>query len=234
MDGTPTAASQTPLDPVALWGDAHRRVCDLVVALPEEEMRRTVPATPDWTARELLAHMVGLGADVLAGNEDPDHAASWTSAQVASRADRDSSEIVAEWRSLAEDLQRHMREHGARPLADLMIHEQDLRGAVGRPGAQDDHGHAWVSRRMLGRASDALAGGPSLALVSPSGSWSSHGGSPDTADVEVRTSDFDLARALCSRRTEAQLRSWTVRGDLDLVRAAFTLVGPLPENELPC
>ena len=232
-DGEMTRPTSHP-DPADLWGDAQARVCALVLGVDGEATRRRVPATPDWTVRDLLSHMVGVGVDVVAGREDPDHSEEWTAAHIASRADQDVIELVAEWRGVAEALQAHMREHGGRPLADLMIHEQGLRGAVGVHGAQDDPGHAWVSRRMLSRVPDALGDGQTLALVSPSGSWTSHGGDPGTADVEVRTSDFDLARALTSRRTEAQLRGWTTRGDLDAVRAAFTLVGPLPEQELPC
>ncbi|QWC85132.1 hypothetical protein KLP28_16690 [Nocardioidaceae bacterium] len=222
------------LDPVAVWGETQERVCVLALGLDADAAARTVPATPDWTVRDLLAHMVGVGADVLADEEDPDHAPWWTQKHVTERAGRDIGQLVGEWRDLAPGLMGHMREHGARPLADVTIHEHDLRGAVGRPGAQHDPGLAWVTERMLERVRPALAAGPSLALVSPTATWTSHDGPVESADVELHAEDFDIARALTTRRTERQLRRWTVRGDLDDVLAAFTLLGPLPARELPC
>jgi len=50
--------------------------------------------------------------------------------------------------------------------------------------------------------------------------------------VLVRAGDFDLARALVTRRSAAQLRSWTVRGDIEPYLDAFSLLGPLPEADL--
>ena len=61
------------MDPVQAWRDAFDRVCALVERLDAAELAATVPACPDWTVRDLLSHMVGLGADVLAGDEPDDH-----------------------------------------------------------------------------------------------------------------------------------------------------------------
>ena len=63
-----------------------------------------MPACPDWTVRDLLSHMVGLGADVVAGDEPDDHNAAWTREQVQTRRDRDVAALVAEWQAVAEPL----------------------------------------------------------------------------------------------------------------------------------
>lgn len=138
-------------DPVAAWSAAHERVCALVASLPAEQVEARVPACPDWKVRDLLSHVVGLGADVLAGDEPDDHHQTWTAAQVDARRDRSAAELIAEWRALAPDLVAWMREHGSRPLNDVVIHEQDLRSAVGRPGARDTDGFALVRDRMAER-----------------------------------------------------------------------------------
>ena len=52
------------------------------------------------------------------------------------------------------------------------------------------------------------------------------------AAVVVRAPDFDLARALVTRRSAAQLRSWTERGDVTPYLDAFALLGALPEADL--
>ena len=50
-----------------------------------------MPACPDWTARDLFSHMVGLGSDVVAGDEPDDHNPDWTAKQVEKRKDRPST-----------------------------------------------------------------------------------------------------------------------------------------------
>lgn len=42
-------------------------------AQPSEATEWYVPACPDWTAHDLFSHMVGLGADVLVGDQPDDH-----------------------------------------------------------------------------------------------------------------------------------------------------------------
>ena len=58
-----------PVDAVEEWSRAQQRVIDLVADLPPERAELRVPACPDWTVRDLFSHMVGLGVDVVAGDE---------------------------------------------------------------------------------------------------------------------------------------------------------------------
>ena len=67
------------MDAIEEWAQAQRRVIELARSLSPEQAQRRVPACPDWTVTQLLAHMVGLNADVLAGDEPEDHNAAWTS-----------------------------------------------------------------------------------------------------------------------------------------------------------
>jgi hypothetical protein len=124
-----------------------------------------------------------------------------------------------------------MRAHGARPLGDVIIHEQDLRGALGVPGGQDSGGVRAIRDRFLARFAARLHGLPPIALVGDAWQWAS-GGTPEDAAVVVRAPDFDLARALVTRRSERQLRGWTERGDIGPHLGAFALLGPLPSADL--
>lgn len=216
------------MDAVAEWTRAQERVIELVSAAPDPSVR--VPACPDWTVRDLFSHMVGLGADVVAGDEPDDHNQRWTAAQVTARRDRSVAELVAEWHAVAEPLRQWMRDRGPRPLADVIIHEQDLRGALGVPGAQDTPGLHAIRERFTGRLT-LPTDEPSVALVGDTWSWTPVG-TVDDAPVLLRASDFDLTRALMSRRSAAQLKSWTERGDLTPYLDAFTSLGPLPDRDL--
>jgi hypothetical protein len=124
-----------------------------------------------------------------------------------------------------------MSEHGARPLGDVIIHEQDLRGALEAPGAQGTTGLRSVRDRVLARFAGELGDRPPIALVSATWQWASRG-SADNAAALVRATEFDLARALMSRRPAGQLRAWTSHGHIDGYLDAFETLGPLPDADL--
>jgi uncharacterized protein (TIGR03083 family) len=218
------------VDGIEEWNRAQQRVIGLMAGLSPDRAQVRVPACPDWTVRDLLSHMVGLGADVVAGDEPDDHNAAWTARQVARRRDSDVGALVEEWRAVAGALRDWMRAHGTRPLFDVTIHEQDLRGALGEPGAQDTPAMAAVRDRFVARLADRLSGRPPLVLVGDSWRWDSQPGAD--AAVVLRAPDFELTRALLARRSAQQLRGWTVRGDVDPYLDAFTSLGPLPTADL--
>jgi uncharacterized protein (TIGR03083 family) len=226
-DGRCLAAT---VDGIEEWSQAQERVIALVTGLSPEAAEVSVPACPDWTVRDLLAHMVGLGADVVAGDEPDDHNAAWTARQVARRRGRGVGELVEEWRSVADPLREWMRGHGIRPLFDVTIHEQDLRGALGVPGAQDTPAMAAVRDRYVARLAGRLAGLPPICLVGDAWRWDSQPGAE--AAVVLRAPDPELTRALLARRSANQLRAWTIRGDVGPYLEAFTALGPLPDRDL--
>jgi uncharacterized protein (TIGR03083 family) len=219
------------VDLIDEWTQAQARVIALVADLPPEHAELFVPACPDWTVRDLFSHMVGLGVDVVAGDEPEDHNSAWTEAQVAKRRGHDIATLVAEWLDVTAPLQEWMVTRGTRPLGDVIIHEQDLRGALGVPGGQDTGGVRAIRDRFLLRFGERLSDLPPIALVSEGWQWVSNG-VPDSAEVVVAASDFDLARALVTRRSERQLRSWTEKGDIGPYLDAFALLGPLPSADL--
>ncbi len=220
------------VDAIAEWTNAQRRVVELIESLAEKDFEQTVPACPDWTVTQLLAHMVGLNADVLAGDEPDDHNRTWTQAQVDRRADRGPADLVSEWRSLTQPMQDWMRQHGVRPLNDVVIHEQDLRGAVARPGGRDTDGLAAVRDVMAERFATRIrrAQLPPVQLRSPEWIFSTGDGQPG---LELSAPTFDLARALMTRRTADQLRQWARSGAVDPYLPMFSGLGPLPEQSLP-
>ena len=222
----------SPVDTIEEWGRAQQRVIELVTDLPPERAELRVPACPDWTVRDLLSHMVGLGVDVVAGDEPDDHNEAWTGKHVTERRGRDVAALVAEWQAVAGPLRDWMAANTVRPLGDVIIHEQDLRGALGVPGGQDTEGLHAIRDRFVDRLAPRVAELPPIALVGEQGwTWTSGGGVDDAATV-LRAPDFDLARALVTRRSAAQLRAWTVRGDVAPYLDAFAMLGPLPAADL--
>jgi len=66
----PRAARAASVD----TGDVYERVREdfvaTVSALSDDELTLPVPATPSWSVRDVLAHVVGLAADL---NAQPDY-----------------------------------------------------------------------------------------------------------------------------------------------------------------
>lgn len=228
-------AGRDDLDAVGEWQDAVDRVCNLVGRMDEVRMAGIVPACPDWTARELLSHMVGLGASVLAGDEPDDHGRDWTRRHVEERRDRGAAELVEEWQGFRDQLADHMRATRPRPLADVIIHEHDLRGALEEPGARQSAGMRIVRGWMLERLAEELAALPPLVLASEEWEWSSSQSAQDgdTDEVTViRAPSFDLDRAIVSRRSALELRRWVEVGDVEQYLDALAHLGELPSGPL--
>ena len=79
---------------------AYRGVRQRVTALiaPLGDVRdRSCPATPAWSVHDVLAHMVGVCADVAEGRLDGITTDAWTEAQVAPRRTRPTAELLDEW-----------------------------------------------------------------------------------------------------------------------------------------
>lgn len=217
------------MNPIEEWAASQQRVIELVESASADELERTVPACPDWTVRQLLSHMIGLDVDVLAGNEPDDHNEQWTAAQVDARADHDAATLIDEWRATTEPLQRWMAENNPRPMGDCVIHEQDLRGALERPGARDTPAQRMLFERMAGMVFDRI-GAKELEPLRLQGDSYDFG--PEGADVVVQGSDFELTRLVLSRRSADQLRTMTVQGDVEPYLDCFGGLGPLRESAL--
>ena len=126
----------------ARYEAARGRFVTLVEGLGEDELAAMVPATPDWSVRDVLAHVVGIAADLNTGDlssVDPD---TWTATQVASRRSRSIGEIVAEWDREAPTFEDGLRlfgyEIGSHFVGDLHAHLQDVRAALGLPPDRDE------------------------------------------------------------------------------------------------
>ena len=220
------------MDAVQEWRDAQGRVIELVEGLSPDAAETTVPACPDWSVRELLSHMIGLDADVLAGDEPDDHNETWTARQVEQRQGHDIATLVTEWRSQTEPLAAWMQENGSRPMGDVVIHEQDLRAALGVPGARDTDGMHALRDRMAGGFADQVRATGSPCIELRSETWQFTAGEGEPA-VRMQAPEFDLTRALMSRRSADQLRAWTTTGNIEAHLDLFAGLGPLPHDAPP-
>ena len=100
-----------------------------------------VSCTPEWTVRQLAAHIVGVPEDVLAGRMEGVASDAWTQAQVERYSDLTLNELADLFESSAPQIDTILH-NIPQPIIsqfvmDAVTHEQDMRSALGVPGGQD-------------------------------------------------------------------------------------------------
>jgi uncharacterized protein (TIGR03083 family) len=194
----------------------RERISELASDTPDEALSRMVPACPDWTVRDLLAHVVGVAEDFAAGNFENAGSDEWTSSQIARRSEMMLPALVEEWRVISESMEQMLDQIPPGPtsllIGDLVSHEHDLRGALDRPGARSSEA-VWIGLdryvRWFGkRIKDA--GLPSVLVHSRDHDWQA--GILEAA-VELEGDPFQLLRALTGRRTLEEIASLRWTGD---------------------
>lgn len=195
----------------------YRGVREQVIAaardLDHDQLDTVVPACPQWTVRDLLAHQAGLAHDFVDGNLDEAPSERWTAVHVDTRRGRPVDDVLDEWTEYGARLEDIVRsgEHRGRllnnPYVEAGIHQADLHGAVGigRPPRE-----VWLAALdfCLGAHKGDEPG--SLTLITDDASYQLGAGDPV---VEAKVDGYELFRAAFGRRTPDQIASWSWSGD---------------------
>lgn len=133
----PTSAERAgSVDAGALYEDLRQELIGILRAASDDELDRTVPASPAWRVRDVLAHVTGITYDLnrqdLAGDTDR---------QVARHRDDPVEVVIAEWDREAPAFEDGLRLFGypigSHFVADLHAHVQDVRTTLGLPRHDD-------------------------------------------------------------------------------------------------
>lgn len=201
------------VDHAGIYRGTRERIDKLVRELPDDALDRVVPATPDWRVRDVVAHLVGGAADVLAGNLEGLAGDAWTQAQVEARRGLAIGAVLDEWASCGEAIDGMLA--GLDPLLRLMAltdavtHEHDLRGALGVPGDRDSDAIEFAYESVSGGIGAQRGELGALRVVHDAGETVVGVGDP-VATVGV--SRFEVVRAAVGRRSYEQIASWEWQG----------------------
>ncbi|HEV7887762.1 MAG TPA: maleylpyruvate isomerase family mycothiol-dependent enzyme [Acidimicrobiales bacterium] len=161
-----------------VYAAARKRVTELTVGLTPEEAARVVPACPEWTVKDVLAHVAGVCDDVLTGNIEGVASDPWTAAQVEKRKAVPVEGVLAEWADKAAQVEPLVEffpgRVGEQFVLDMTTHEHDLRHALGAPGARESDGVDVGVKFMVEvgfLANVALRGLPPLEVVAGEHRW---------------------------------------------------------------
>jgi uncharacterized protein (TIGR03083 family) len=213
-----------------VYAACMHRITEFAGSLGDDQLAVTVAGTPAWTVVELLSHVVGGPADIVAGNFEGAGSEAWTRAQVEARRGRPVAELLDEWSGLREPIGEVCRSGVAPSLAfDIATHEQDLRGALGLPRIDDDLAVDLVAEGFANRAVNvsAKAGLPALQFLDGAG-WSCG----EAGGVTVTAPKFELVRTMAGRRSNRQAADLDWSGDAAPYLDLLSPFGPLRDTDV--
>ncbi len=196
------------IEPWMLYPELRDQVITLVSSLDSEELGRTVPLTAEWTVAQVVAHLCGLNADIVAGAREGLGTDERTAAQVANRAEMTTAQVCDEWLEHDEAMQAIAAEVPLleeRLAADLVIHLHDMQDALGHPIDQEDDATISAARLYATRSPErwAEAAGVQVRVELTDGFVAG----PDNPDVWLRASPYDFLRSVSGRRSRQQVEA---------------------------
>lgn len=211
-----------------LYDDSRRRTCELAAGLTPEQLDTTIPATPQWTARQLVAHLTGVASDAVHSRTDGAPGPAWTEPQVTERDGRALDDVIAEWAEVGAGVRDALaaRTFPLQIVHDALTHEADLREAFGLgllPAEVVDVALPNVAKPVVRRA----AGDGALVVRAGAHEWRGGEGEPTTLTVDA----YELYRGLISRRSRAQMRAWDWSGDGERYVDALPVFGPRDDDQ---
>lgn len=238
-----------PIDLGTAYLDAKRTITELVDNAAAEERERIVPACPLWTVEDVVRHLTGVATDLVEGNFLPDlnlielwqtedgarTGDEFTDRHVTTRRGQPLAATFAEWDAVTERLLPIVR--GERqapqpvpfveyvPVNDVIIHMQDVRGALAKPGDRDG---ALVSLALASTFASlamrvATRGLPPLRMRYDGKERITGNGEPAATWSGDR---FELFRALAGRRSNAQIAAMEWEGDATPYIPLISMYGP--------
>jgi uncharacterized protein (TIGR03083 family) len=222
------------IDPAEAYAQTQASLSGLVGGLDAEGLASMVPATPDWSVHDVIAHLTGVAHDVATGEAAEIFGAgivdrsslplvdAHTDQQVRQRRGTPVQDVLAEWARYVEDVLPMLR--GDRPLpapvpfvdrmfvTDLATHAQDVRGGLRTPGERDSLGVSVAFSTFAGGLHLRLSGSgiPALRIVYGEKERVLGDGEP-AASVEADR--FELYRAMAGRRSSRQILAYAWTGD---------------------
>jgi uncharacterized protein (TIGR03083 family) len=223
----------TSVDWVGEYRAARGRITDLARNLDSAELATTVPACPEWTVHDTIAHVAGIAVAVTSGDFPSGDQQAWLDGLVDQRRGRATSDVLDEWNdaSAATDaFLTNMGPAGGQMVYDVVAHEHDIRHALDRPGGRDVSGVVACAHAMsrILESDLAKAGLPAVRITSAGRTWDVGDGEPA---LSIELEPFELIRVFGSRRSEQQLRALPWQGDLDRYLPALAH-HPFPVSDL--
>lgn len=166
----------------ALYTRCNQDFVTIAGRLSEGEWATVVPATPDWTVHDLVAHAAGTSTDLVNDAMGQAPADAWTARHVDERREASATDLAEELRATEAQVAGSFAGNDRPALAwDRSVHLADLHEALGLGCPEDDRWRPVFEAVSAWRLADLPA------LDAP---------------------DYEVFRALFTRRSRDQIRAW--------------------------
>lgn len=200
---------------------------DVCALLAAERGNPMVPSCPEWTVRDLVAHLVGSAALAIG------RLSGWPATHPSSSAGMTLPDLLATWESLGAEVDLLLADRGGRAgtllVTDAFTHALDIRYAMGlEPAGAHPAFAATFDVLANGFAASVAAHRlPTLRLSTESAQWTVGDGEPAAT---LTADSYDLVRALAGRRAPVQITAMNWSRDSHRWLPAFTW-GPFAPPE---
>jgi uncharacterized protein (TIGR03083 family) len=210
-----------PASMTRLYQETRQRIVELMSGVDDPAWSAAVAACPGWSVRDVVAHLAAVAEDSVHGRLAGPPTDEETAAQIARFSEDDMAGILAAWTDAASQLEHMAQTAGVKPpLGDVVVHEHDIRDAVGRPGARD-FAAVWCASDLL---LTSLRTPVPLCVTVEDGEYRS--GPDGPAEIQLRTTRFEALRWRTGRRSRAQLAAMNWSGDPTPVIDHLYIFGP--------
>jgi uncharacterized protein (TIGR03083 family) len=208
-------------DLAAMYRDSRQRLTGLVAGLDEAQLGTPVPACPGWSVADVIGHLAAIPEDALAGRLTGPPSEAETAVQVERFRGRPITQTLAGWTDLAPRFEEIVAAFDVVPaVIDVASHEQDIRGAVGQPGARDTEVIHQLARWLVTRLRTPV---PLRVTV---GDARFHVGPEGDPALELTTTWYEAFRWRMGRRSRSQLAALDWSGDPAPVLDHLVIFGP--------
>lgn len=208
-------------DLARMYRETRERLTALVAGLDEAELDTPVPACPGWSVADVVGHLAAVPEDALAGRLTRPPSEDETAAQVDRFRGVPMAQTLAAWTELGPRFEEIVAAFKVRPaVIDVASHEQDIRGAVGQPGARDTEVIREMSGWLLARLS------PPVRLCVTVEDTQIQVGPEGTPVLGLTTTWYEAFRWRMGRRSRSQLAALDWSGDPAPVLDHLVIFGP--------
>lgn len=186
-----------------IYRESRQRTVGLAMGLSAEDLAQKVPACPEWTVHQLIAHLAGVAADFASGRVEGSPGEEWTARHVAEREGVPVLDLLEQWNTDSAEFDKIP----AQMAMDAITHEADLRAVLGRERLPD---HPWQTT-LTGIVTRYLT---DLTVKTEFGVIG-------TGPVELEVDGYELWRAFFGRRSRRQMQSWRWSAEYPVDKVTF-------------
>ncbi len=214
----------------AVYRRSRHAVADLVSDIDDVGLSTPVPATPAWTIRDVLGHLVGGCEDHVAGTNEGAPGDAWTAAHVARLAPLPVLEVLGRWDVAGPAMEALIDVEPRRwtfSVHDCWVHEHDLRAALGVPRRDDDEAVRYSATAVWAVRNRCREAGLPTPTFRVAGEAVLAGDGPTVGFPDLH----EVGRVLFGRRSERQVRAldWSAPPERWLPMLSFF---PFPAEDL--